>query len=751
MKCITDDAASAIRSACRDKREDYQHLYTELAALEVSTIVAKEFWYHETCRCLLLKKIDPAQKAIKNAAFLQLKEYIQASIIENGQIIKMNDLITIYKNLIKECDEEEVGLKAQNLKERLKNHFGEKLNFWAPKGKVGIVYSEETPVKEKSLYEVTTANLVKDCAELVRKEIINLNNPFPNWPPTGNEVLSCKISIPKMLEELLLNIISSTNEKTPRKMRLINSIGQDLIYAATGGEKKTLKHIQLGVSIKRKTGSRNVIEWLNRLGHSISYKEVNVIETFFAEEQSNLQEPRKYLPNNIQPSTMVTFVYDNCDHNAESIYGFTLHATNGIIIQKTSTNTSNNTEQPSLSSTIRQKRDSFKPTYSELIPYIKSKKKDNPTAITDVDENNNNFIRLISEQEDKIWYLSRYKQSNNLEEMKTIPSWKGFFQLVSPQYNTIYFTTSYLPSINDSPTKYEVVQEILLQCKAKAEALDLDVADLVLDHAIYCKALEILLKEGNESLKSFINLRMGGFHASCNFLAVIGKRFGDAGLKDLIIESGLLGEGSVDQVLKGKHYNNAMRVHYAVAEAFTRKKIESFNGWLNKQQSLAVFDNFMSSNAFINLQRNPNLRTFQTCMSEAEDAITLFRKYESEICDTERSPMASFWQSYLEMFELLMTFQKSIKSGNWLLHLDSCEKLLPWFHAYDHHNYARHFSYYWATQQQLPITHPTLHQEFVNGNFAINRTPGSFNRISPDQAIEQTINKDQKGSGKIEN
>ena len=35
----------------------------------------------------------------------------------------------------------------------------------------------------------------------------------------------------------------------------------------------------------------------------------------------------------------------------------------------------------------------------------------------------------------------------------------------------------------------------------------------------------------------------------------------------------------------------------------------------------------------------------------------------------------------------------------------------------------------------------------MNGNFAINRTQGRFNRISPDQAIEKTINKDQKGPG----
>ena len=143
-----------------------------------------------------------------------------------------------------------------------------------------------------------------------------------------------------------------------------------------------------------------------------------------------------------------------------------------------------------------------------------------------------------------------------------------FYHLVSPDSHSQKFTILYLPSINHSLTKYEVVQEILLQCKEKAETLGLETADLVLDHAIYSKALEILLKEGNEVLKTFMNLRMGEFHVCCSFLAVIGKRFRDAMLKYLIIESGLhLGDGTVEQIMKGKQFNNAMRFHHVVAEA----------------------------------------------------------------------------------------------------------------------------------------------------------------------------------------
>ena len=208
------------------------------------------------------------------------------------------------------------------------------------------------------------------------------------------------------------------------------------------------------------------------------------------------------------------------------------------------------------------------------MPYVKSKNKDNPQTLGDVTSNCNELAGMFTNRDDKVWYFSRYEHithDHNTLEQK-LPSWKGFHHLVSPQNHNDSFAIRYLPFINDSPTKYEVFQEILLQCKAKSEALNLNVVDLVFDHAVYSKALEIWMKKENKSLRDFINLRMGGFHDCCIFLSVIGKLFADAGLKDLIIESRIMGEKSVDQIMNGKHFNNVMRIHYAVEEAVTRKK-----------------------------------------------------------------------------------------------------------------------------------------------------------------------------------
>ena len=69
----------------------------------------------------------------------------------------------------------------------------------------------------------------------------------------------------------------------------------------------------------------------------------------------------------------------------------------------------------------------------------------------------------------------------------------------------------------------------------------------------------------------------------CIFIAVIGKRFADTALRDIVIEANLLGESSVDQMFKGKHFYNAMRILKYLYEAVKRRMIDSFEQWKSDQ------------------------------------------------------------------------------------------------------------------------------------------------------------------------
>ena len=63
---------------------------------------------------------------------------------------------------------------------------------------------------------------------------------------------------------------------------------------------------------------------------------------------------------------------------------------------------------------------------------------------------------------------------------------------------------------------------------------------------------------------------MGVFHTICTFLAAIGKRFHDSGLRDVCMESGVIADGSAAGFLKGRNYNRVIRFHKIMFEALNR-------------------------------------------------------------------------------------------------------------------------------------------------------------------------------------
>ena len=208
----------------------------------------------------------------------------------------------------------------------------------------------------------------------------------------------------------------------------------------------------------------------------------------------------------------------------------------------------------------------------------------------------------------------------------------------------------YLPSINKSPAEMATVNGVIHLIKAKADALQLTEVDLVLDHAIYCKALEIIRNPVSGSLKNVINHRMEGFHAECIFISVLSKRFLDCSLKDLLIEARLVEDGSTISALFSPHYTKAMRIQRYVYEAFMRCKIQSFEELLVEVNDVSSpITPFKESKLLSELIRNPNNETLPSCLEELEkEVFESYERFENEI-QNDFCPTASYWNSYLDM------------------------------------------------------------------------------------------------------
>ena len=75
--------------------------------------------------------------------------------------------------------------------------------------------------------------------------------------------------------------------------------------------------------------------------------------------------------------------------------------------------------------------------------------------------------------------------------------------------------------------------------------------------------------------------------------------------------------------------------------------------------------------------------------------------------------------------------------------------MLPYFHAYDHTNYARWATVYLADMQLLPETAPEVFQEFTSGNFPVKGSDNIFNQVWTDLKLEQSHNRHSKTTGSL--
>ena len=167
-----------------------------------------------------------------------------------------------------------------------------------------------------------------------------------------------------------------------------------------------------------------IIDCLNRLGHTISYHEVNSLETAFAEVQVHHQLFQSYVPPSVHPSMFVTFVYDNCDHNPESLSGVSMHVTNGIIIQLSNRN--NELLQIDEANTpIIEKHKSFIPMETDILPY-KAAPRLHPPILPDIDRNENFMSEYLSRKSDLLWLLL-CSQSYIIKQEQNVPGWSGFY------------------------------------------------------------------------------------------------------------------------------------------------------------------------------------------------------------------------------------------------------------------------------------------------------------------------------------
>ena len=351
-------------------------------------------------------------------------------------------------------------------------------------------------------------------------------------------------------------------------------------------------------------------------------------------------------------------------------------------------------------------------------------------------------------RQDFAWVLCRLSHSEGLftttDDPQLIPSWTAFNAIIRQNHVPIQSNIGYLQMIDASPTELSTVYTLMKRSLDLADQLSQEDAIIVVDQAIYAKVMEIIWKNPQEFNR--LIPRLGAFHTCCTFLAVIGKRFAESGLNDLLIESEVCAAGSLRGVMEGRHYNRAVRIHKIVLEALLRIRLSSFQTWL-QESNMTVDDASLCE--LIQLIRNDSSEGNLELLLQHPEFIQLHEAY-MDFRNSDQGAMSRYWGSYIDMVELLLRFIRSTREGNWQLHLACLQGIMPWFFAYDRTNYARFTPVYWCQMQLLSHTHPEAHQKLSEGEFAVQMSnTNGFGQIPVDQTIEETINRDSKVKGGI--
>ena len=157
---------------------------------------------------------------------------------------------------------------------------------------------------------------------------------------------------------------------------------------------------------------------------------------------------------------------------------------------------------------------------------------------------------------------------------------------------------------------------------------------------------------------------------------ILSKSFSDAGIHDILIQSGTIAESSVDKALCGKMYNRVVRAYEMAHEVVVRKIFEKIG--VNDDDNVPDFD--ISNTTFHNIWQDETLTT-------------KYNKFvDYRVSMKSGQPLQPFWMSFLEMVELLLNTIYVLRTGDWLFLIECIILILPYTFGYDHVNYARYLT-----------------------------------------------------------
>ena len=789
---------------CSDPIDKSKHLLT--VEQLIGLLAKSEENYDDELTAKIREKFDDVRKCVKSFCYAHkdcVKSYISSDIPATLEIYENQVTPLVEELLVKEYGLTVSGIRDllsvehpnskfynHKIKKFLVDKFGDQLSFCKPfrKNDSEVVFSSSIdPAVMVQKFQVL--NEVKSAGKILRSKLrgmsFGLKDKFcdvvdlqtalrdTRMPESVMDFLGALLNISKAsflkyqksvtTEALVDTDIENEDEaessqsetlrvKSPKKILKANSLFQVMFYMANNGSERTPFHVMQAHAIYHKSKSKELITASNNLGHCISYSELLRLKSLLGLYITIKFACKIAMPSHFNENSETSISIDNFDHNDQSSLTGKNESHDSVMVMFQSVPfgpknycppTKGNVSHHNIDFLVQgRKYISQLPCQKLLQFYLKSKEQALPSNFK-----LQKFHYEANHEKEKLLDLARNMSIplSDTMSLELVPTWAGCEVLVSKSSGIPLKSVGYLPIFPHPITKIETVYTILKNCDAIASQLKQKTLPVICDEGVYHLVTKIYLQDPGVFARLFPFL--GGFHLTKSALRCAGKFVRGSGVEDVFIECNIFGLKTVEAVMNGSHYYRSFDGLMMLRDALTKLKMRAF--WeensvnncttavekLEKLRDALLKNSKTDSTVLINQLVNCN---------EVKKLITDIENF-TEKC-AESSPQSKYWLNFIRIMNTIKDFIRSERDADFFLNMQTLENLLPIFLGCDALNYLRYGSFHLELLKRAKITHPELYASFIKGNFVVKRTTGSFNAVSPDLALEQTIQRSAKSS-----
>ncbi len=695
------------------------------------------------------------------------------------------------KNVVSDFNNREVRML-------LVDRYGDKMSFSNPKeaNKSTIAFLQDCCSKEDMVDMLQSINPIKQCAKEIRQALLNEDFGLSDKFCDANDLRQAwtSIVIPEPVKTFLITLMdfegfdfeetTVTNDEddegddedgldgdngidekdeeksahgSVQKKRRILSLYQLVYFMVHSGRKRTPLHILNAEAIHHASRNSQLVTSFHRLGIAMGYDELLRYHNDLASYTVECSKDHVPLPCHFDPTKHCMGMFDNFDHNEDTDTGLqSSHDTVFVITQEKSMK---QLHKPNISDTgIAHGARQFKEELpcQQLHEYVHIKK---PIELPEDYRIERNLVEIseeghrVLEKKDLAWAISRLDLSrlgdgviNTVSDdgSQTIPSWSGFNSLITDE-ELPQQTVGFLPVLPFPVTEYRTVYTALKNFQDILSQLGQSNMAITCDEGVYRIAKEVQLRYPDEF--GNVILCLGPFHMIKIVQACIGHYIEGSGAVPIWTKNDVFGINVVKQVLSGKHYKRSLYGLFVLDECIQRLQLAEFfmtSGVDQYREVMILRDMKVSVSQKDDVKSRELLESF---IDLCDPLFNAFQEYKDDMA--KKSETFKYWDTFVSMVALLRDLVRSVKEGDWALHLHTIKAILPMFAAFNRTNYLRWCSLYLEDMQSLEEKAPDVYRHFVSGNFAVKRTPGRFKSVPADQCLEQTINRSQKSSSGV--